>query len=159
MAKKQQPKVKNFARFYTLLKRMPDADKEQLVSAYTNQRTSSLKEMNWKEYSEMCDRMEEEITGEAMLHKQRDQLKKARSAVLLRMTRMGIDTTDWHNVDQFCMNQRIIGKPFRYLSTSELNDLIPKLEAILKKDKDKESASEMPITSYLVKNLTNPGKA
>lgn len=136
---------------------MPDADKEMLVKAYTNNRTQSLKEMNWSEYTEMCDKMEEVVSGEEMIHKQKEKLKKARSAVLLRMTKMGIDTTDWHNVDRFCMNQRIIGKPFRYLTIHELQDLIPKLESILSKDKDTEN--EEPIITYLVKDLTKLAKA
>ena len=36
-------------------------------------------------------------------------------------------------VNRFCMNSRIIGKPFGMLSVEELQALIPKLEAILRK--------------------------
>ena len=35
---------RNYARFYTLLKKMPGADKKTLVSQYTDGRTTSLRE-------------------------------------------------------------------------------------------------------------------
>lgn len=48
----------NYARFYTLLKKMPCADKETLVEQYTNGRTVHLREMSVKEYNSMCRQME-----------------------------------------------------------------------------------------------------
>ena len=48
----------NYARFYTLLKKMPGADKETLVSQYTDGRTTSLRETTRQEYDRMCRDME-----------------------------------------------------------------------------------------------------
>ena len=46
-------KIDNYAAFYALLKKMPGADKEQLVETFTLGRTSSLREMNPGEYKAM----------------------------------------------------------------------------------------------------------
>ena len=60
----------------------------------------------------------------------RENLRRRRSAVLKQMTAMGIKTSDWQVVDQFCLQPRIAGKPFRYLNMVELNALSRKLHAI-----------------------------
>lgn len=43
----------NYARFYTLLKKMPGADKETLVYQFTQNRTVHLQQMSAKEYDAM----------------------------------------------------------------------------------------------------------
>jgi len=139
MAKKQQ--IKNYARFYTLLKEMPGATKENLVRQYTNDRSESLKEMKSKEYKDMCADMEKIVHGKASYIESITAMKAARSAVLKRLQKIGIDTTNWSAVDNFCMNPKIRGKPFRQLTYEDLENLIPKLESILKKDSIKENLS------------------
>ena len=57
-------------------------------------------------------------------------------AILKRVQRIGIDTTDWGAVNAFCLDVRIAGKKFRELDGEELLLLIPKLESILKKKED-----------------------
>ena len=47
--------------------------------------------------------------------------------------RLGIDTTDWNRVNEFCNNPRIVGKPFVQISTAELEQLAIKLRAIQRK--------------------------
>ena len=49
--------VDNYARFYALLRRMPCADKETLVSQYSDGRTTHLRELSGSEYRAMCDAM------------------------------------------------------------------------------------------------------
>lgn len=138
-------KVINYARFYSLLKKMPcngerDELKEQLVWQFTNLRTESLRSMSETEYNNMCNHMQKivsEIEGKeskAALSVEQLELKQARSAVLKRIQKLGIDTTDFANVDNFCLNVKIAGKVFRKLTFDELKALIPKLESILKKD-------------------------
>ncbi len=61
------------------------------------------------------------------------EIRRRRSAVLKRVQRIGIDTTDWGAVNAFCLDTRIAGKKFRELDGEELLLLIPKLESILKK--------------------------
>ena len=126
---------RNYARFYTLLKKMPWADKETLVEQYTNGRTVHLREMSVKEYDSMCRQMED-ITGyDERRRRLHDQLRKARSGVLHQMQLYGIDTTNWNRVDAFCKDPRVAGKCFRKLTTDELNDLNTKIRIIIRQQK------------------------
>lgn len=132
-------KTGNFTEFYALLKNLPGATnglKEDLVMQFTNGRTSSLREMKPHEYKAMCASMREA----SMSIDERvfaEEIKRRRSAVLKRLQKLGIDTTEWSNVDNFCMNPRIAGKRFAKLSIEELALLIPKLESMLRKDEKK----------------------
>lgn len=131
---------RNYSRFYALAKEKGidlEQHKEVLVAQFTDGRTSSLREMTNAEYEDMCDCLQSgKQRGESNeAHKER--LRKARSAVLNRMQRLGVDTSDktFAAVNKFCMNPRISGKPFGLLTIDELEALIPKLEAILRKPK------------------------
>ena len=117
---------RNYARFYCLLKKLPGADKETLVSSFTNGRTLHLHEMSAKEYVAMCASLEEH-TG------WRVQLKKKRSLCLKLMQQAGIDTTDWQRINDFCRHPRIAGKEFARLTLEELDSLQTKLRAIMRK--------------------------
>ena len=128
---------RNYARFYPLLKKMPCADKETLVSSFTNGRTTSLREMSEKEYETMCVSLEEQ-TG------WKSELKKKRSLCLKLMQQLGIDTSDWARVDNFCQHPRLAGKPFRKISIEELQGLAVKLRTIKQKGGLKPKQSMMP---------------
>ena len=117
---------RNYARFYCLLKKLPGADKETLVSSFTNGRTLHLHEMSAKEYAAMCASLEEH-TG------WRVQLKKKRSLCLKLMQQAGIDTTDWQRINDFCRHPRIAGKVFAKLTLADLDSLQTKLRAIMHK--------------------------
>lgn len=117
---------RNYARFYCLLKKLPGADKETLVSSFTNGRTVSLHEMSAKEYDAMCASLEAH-TGWRM------QLKKKRSLCLKLMQLAGIDTTDWQRINDFCRHPRIAGKAFAQLSLADLDSLQTKLRSIMRK--------------------------
>jgi len=116
----------NYARFYTLLKKMPGADKETLVYCTTCGRTTSLREMTSEEYDELCASMEE-LTGWKV------QVKKARSVCLKLMQQAGIDTTDWQRINDFCRHPKIAGKVFAQLSLADLDSLQTKLRSIMRK--------------------------
>ena len=116
----------NYTRFYTLLKKLPGADKETLVYCSTIGRTTSLREMTSKEYNEMCASMEE-LTGWKV------QVKKKRSLCLKLMQQAGIDTTDWQRINEFCRHPRIAGKAFAQLSLADLDSLQTKLRSIMRK--------------------------
>lgn len=123
--------VTNYRRFYALFRKLPiRGDREecrrQLVAQYTMGRTDSLREMEEREYRQMCSGIEE-ILGS------REELRKKRSVCLKLMQQLGIDTTDWSRVDKFCSNPRITGKRFAWLDSDELTALSRKLRAI--KDK------------------------
>ena len=146
----------NFARFYGLLKQMPGADnmdakslKEDLCWQFSNLRTQSLKDMTESEYNNMCAHMQQIVDKhnakmKKPLSEQERAIKAARSAVLKRLQQMGIDTTDFAKVDQFCMINKIAGKLFRHLTLDELKGLIPKLEAMMAKGYGKNNTN-LPI--------------
>lgn len=124
---------RNYARFYTLLKLLPGADKELLVAQYTDGRTTSLRETTRQEYDRMCRDMERETGYDEFVEGIRRQLRCRRSEVLKLMQQLGINTTDWNRVDAFCEDVRIAGKAFRHISIDELEALAVKLRTIARK--------------------------
>ena len=124
---------RNYARFYTLLKKMPGADKETLVAQYTDGRTTSLRETTPQEYDLMCRDMERLTGYDECVEGIRRQLRRKRSEVLKLMQQLGIDTTNWIRVDAFCEDVRIAGKAFRHISIDELEALAVKLRTIVRK--------------------------
>lgn len=131
--------VNNFARFYSALNEIPyTGDREvlkcDLIREYTLGRTCSLREMTREEYNSCCDALEK-ITGK------KEKLKKRRSECLKLMQKLGIDTTDWTRINNFCRHPRIAGKEFARISIEGLERLSKKLRAIqrnggLKQQKD-----------------------
>ena len=101
--------VTNFGRFFSAFHKLtihgePDEARRQFVLQYTAGRTDSLKEMSVKEYTALC------MAVEAM-NGSRDELKARRSIVLKLMQELGVDTTDWAQINDFCRHPRISGKP------------------------------------------------
>ena len=122
----------DYSRFFALLRRNPEADKESLVMQFTDGRTTSLREMSRAEFDEMCDVMQYGTPEDQELRERR--LKKARSAVLLRIGRLGINTIDnWDGINSFCESPKIAGKRFYELTEPELQALVHKLESIIRK--------------------------
>jgi len=137
--------IKNFARFFSLFNKMENPDdelKQELIGTFTGGRTTSLREMRTDEYNRMCDSIQAAQYGQCEADFKAE-LKRLRSAVLKRLQKMGIDTTDFAKVDKFCLNPRIAGKVFRHLSKEELTALIPKLAAIAKKDSEKPAVKKL----------------
>ncbi|WP_270766880.1 hypothetical protein [Segatella buccae] len=133
---------RNYARFYSLLKKLPGADKETLVEQYTNGRTTSLRETTRQEYDRMCRDMERETGYDEFVEGIRRQLRRKRSEVLKLMQQIGIDTTSWNRVNAFCKDARIAGKAFRHISIDELEVLAVKLRAIKRKGGLKEQENK-----------------
>ena len=127
--------VTNFARFYALFNKLPyqgdrEEFKKQIVLQYTWNRTDSLKEMTAKEYEGCCTALEKLSGQDEWRQKLREELRRKRSVCLKLMQQLGIDTTDWNRVNEFCTNPRIAGKPFVQVSTAKLEQLAIKLRAI-----------------------------
>lgn len=136
----------NYSRFYALFAKLPkygddEEQKAQLVDEISHGRTTSLRELSCQEYNALCRLLEERMGI-------RENLRRRRSAVLKQMTAMGIKTSDWQAVDQFCLQPRIAGKPFRYLNLVELNALSRKLHAIERKRPTKSHQSNVKILYY-----------
>lgn len=125
-------KKNDYSRFYALLKQNPHADKEELVSQFTGGRTTHVSQMKPEEFRQLCDTLQYGSPSEGEAHKLA--LKRARSAALLRIARLGINTIDnWDGIDAFCLSQKIAGKRFAALDIDELDALRRKLESILAK--------------------------
>jgi len=133
-----------YGRFYALLSKHPHLDKNEIVSQFTDGRTTHLTQMSRKEYDEMCDYLA--YGNESERAAEEKELRRARSSVLLRIGRLGISTVDnWEGIDAFCMSPKIAGKRFCKLTSLELRGLVPKLESILRRgglkslDEEKQS--------------------
>lgn len=137
----------SYARFYALLRKNPHIDKDSIVLQFTDGRTTHLHEMKPAEYDEMCD-MIEYGGAEEQAARERE-LKKARSNVLLRIGRLGINTVDnWDGIDAFCLSPKIAGKRFASMTTDELRALVPKLESILRKKRAEPTEPEINVPMY-----------
>lgn len=123
--------VSNFHRFFAAFNELPcGGDREEfrrsIVSQYTWGRTESLREMTRAEYEACCDGLEK-LSG------RKERLRKERSACLKQMQRMGIDTSDWNRVNDYCRHPRIMGKEFARIRLDEFPGLMRKLRAIERK--------------------------
>lgn len=151
---------RNYHRFYASLQRISVGDaeemKETLVSSFTEGRTTHLHEMTDAEYAAMCEQMEERVGWKT-------ELKKKRSESLKLMQQLGVDTTDWAQINDFCRHPRICGKAFGQLSIDELMELATKLRSIKRKgwQRKKSEPAKAPETpqqriTYFI-NLAAPG--
>ena len=115
------------------------------MSQFTDGRTESLKEMTQQEYDEMCDCLHQGRPAGMSRYEYEKELRYYRSGVLKRLQKLGVNTADDRlvAVNQYCQSPRIAGKPFGLLTIDELKNLIPKLEAMLKK-----KVSEQQHTQY-----------
>lgn len=129
--------------FYSLLAKMKGQTKDALVWKYSDMLTTSLNEFQEKkpeDYQQMISDMQKIVKATtdktpATAYQAERELKKKRSAILHRLQKYGIDTTDWNVVNKFMRNPKIAGKTLGEMSADEMDLLIPKLEAILAKDK------------------------
>lgn len=161
--------VTNFARFYGILKasynfaskELGNDFKEDVVSQFTNGRTTSLREMTRKEYNTMCDKLEGATAQ--LLRTVKEVQRRHRSKCLKLMQKLGIDTTDWTRINAFCQDQRIAGKVFSQLSNEELEQLSVKLRSIQRKGglkpKKEPTPPAQPQVEYMMMPIGNGGEA
>ncbi|MBL1005718.1 MAG: hypothetical protein JJO71_18960 [Escherichia coli] len=131
----------NFARFYSILKRVPKIGdneylKKEMVSVATGGRTESLKEITRKEYDDLCNLLEKRFPEKRNIYV--EQRRKKRSSCLKLLQKIGVDTTSWTAINNYCKSPKIAGKVFADLDIEELQLLSLKLRMILKKQKDNE---------------------
>lgn len=133
--------VTNFARFYSILKRVPKIGdneylKKEMVSVATGGRTESLKEITRKEYDDLCNLLEKRFPEKRNIYV--EQRRKKRSSCLKLLQKIGVDTTNWTAINNYCKSPKIAGKVFSELDIEELQQLSLKLRMILKKKIDNE---------------------
>ncbi len=135
------------ARFYGLLRRLPQTSKEEMVWQYSNMLTDSLSEFYERDragYNRMIadmqrlvNRIDKKPEPKGTANEQA--IKKLRSAILHRLQKHGVDTTNWNDVNRFMENPRIAGKRLYDMQEEEMRVIIRKLESILRKDKQKQA--------------------
>lgn len=121
--------------FFTLIRQLPEAKKEDIVWAFSEGKTTSLTEFKAQSntgYNLMIRELQKRVQME-----QERETKRLRSAILTRLQRYGINTTDWHEVNKFLEQPKIAGKVLYKMTQQEMQELIPKLESILRKTKEK----------------------
>lgn len=133
--------VTNFARFYSILKRVPKIGdneylKKEMVIVATGGRTESLKEITRKEYDDLCNLLEKRFPEKRNNYV--EQRRKKRSSCLKLLQKIGVDTTNWTAINNYCKSPKIAGKVFADLDIEELEHLSIKLRMILKKQEDNE---------------------
>lgn len=131
--------VTNFARFYSILKRVPKIGdneylKKEMVSVATGGRTESLKEITRKEYDDLCNLLEKRFPEKRNIYV--EQRRKKRSSCLKLLQKIGVDTTSWPAINDYCKSPKIAGKVFAELDIEELQQLSKKLRMILKKKEE-----------------------
>lgn len=154
-----EKKVTNYGRFYASFNKLPyhgdrETFKRDLVMQYTWGRTDSLREMTAEEYEGCCTAMER-LTGQDEKQKKwREELRRKRSVCLKLMQGLGVDTSDWARVNDFCRHPRIAGKEFARITVEELETLAVKLRAIQRKGGLKPKSAETPTAGgYVMVNM------
>ena len=117
-----------------------EEQRRAMLYELTDGRTNSTKDLTYAEAqylsgflngaAQMAESIGEQTQAKAM--------KRMRSAVLKRLQQIGIDTTDWDNVNAYLGSSRIAGKPLYELTYEDLQALIPKLESIKRKQHGNE---------------------
>lgn len=140
-AMEKKTKKNDYSRFYALLKQNPMLEKDEIVSQFTNGRTTHVSQMSRQEFIRMCDALQ---FGSPTEQRARElSLKRARSAALLRIGRLGIPTIDnWDGINAFVANPKIAGKKFYDLGVDELNSLVRKLESIIRRGEKRKEVVE-----------------
>lgn len=160
--------VTNFARFYASFNKLPyDGDREEfkksIVMQYTWNRTDSLREMTSKEYDACCATLEKLSGQDEWRQKLCQELRHRRSVCLKLMQKLGIDTSDWARVNDFCRHPRIAGKPFARITPEELEQLAVKLRSIQRKGglkpRKEPEAGKAACTGFMLVGLDNMGQA
>lgn len=136
-----------FKQFRWVLSKLPHVDKESIVYSWSECQTTSSKEFyanNPEGFAGMVKYLMGlakcgdyvSNAGEVERLKGDAEVKRLRSAILVRLQNHGVNTADWNAVNGFLANPRIAGKMLWQMSIAEMTTLIKKLESILKKDSE-----------------------
>lgn len=125
----------NHGQFFKIIQQLPEAKKEEIVWAYSNGTTESLSEFLRDDpngYTLMINELQKRVQMEIDR-----ETKRLRSAILKRLQEYGINTTDWHEVNRFLELPQIAGKRLYNMTHEDMHTLIPKMQSILSKNKQK----------------------
>lgn len=110
-------------------------------------------EMTAKEYEVCCTALEKLSGQDEWRQKLREELRRKRSLCLNLMQKLGIDTSDWARINDFCSNPRISGKAFRQITVDELEELAvsfgPYNGKAAKPKKEKQTINPVSVVSLI----------
>lgn len=112
-----------------------EEQRRAMLMELTDGRTDSTKDLTYSEAQYLSGFLNgaAQMAQDVGRQLEENSMKRMRSAVLKRLQQIGIDTTDWDNVNAYLSSKKIAGKPLYNLSYEELQSLIPKLESIKRK--------------------------
>ena len=110
--------------------------------------------MTAKEYEACCTALEKLSGQDEWRQKLREELRRKRSLCLNLMQKLGIDTSDWARINDFCSNPRIVGKAFRQITVDELDELAVKAsvhttERRLEAQEEKQTINPVSMVSLI----------
>lgn len=139
---KRKQVIFDFRRFFTILKKHPEANRYEMVYNLTHGETDDIKLLTPKEYNELCKSLENEEDKEEWRRKGRDLLH------LLQL--IGVNTADWDVIDEYLKNPRIYSgicpypKRYKETTTDERKLIMNKLHSIRRKDEAKGIDRSIP---------------
>lgn len=103
-----------------------------MILDLTKGRTDSTRDLTYSEGQYLSGYIQGAVHENRDLSVGERGIKRQRSGVLVRLQKLGIDTTDWDSVNACLCDKRIAGKPLYKLNSEELQAVIRRLEQILK---------------------------
>mgnify|MGYP001094615431 CR=1 FL=1 len=132
--------MSDFAKFYALLKKLPYADKETIVSTYSGDVTRSLREFkkcNPTGFRWMLTDLENKTAGIETKKPQKStdepQKRRFRSLILRAMQDQGVTVKDrdWSDVNAFVERYAGVGKSLSNMSLDELKTFNAQVHKLL----------------------------
>jgi hypothetical protein len=132
--------MSDFAKFYVLLRQFPYADKEEIVSAYSDGETTSLREFkkrNPRGFNRMLTDLENKTANiqpnETKKTTDEPQKRKYRSLILRAMQDQGVMVKgrDWSAVNAFVEKFAGTGKSLSNMSLDELKNFNRQVHKLL----------------------------
>lgn len=140
---KRKQVIFDFRRFFTILKKHPEADRHEMVYNATYGETDDIKLLTEEEYKALC----KELEGK---DKDKEKRKSVGSDLLHLLQLIGVNTADWDAVDEYLKNPQIYSGicpyPKRYIETTtdERKLIMNKLHSIRRKDEAKGIDRSIP---------------
>jgi hypothetical protein len=132
---------------------MPGADKETIVHEASGF-TTSLSEFAqadiasyWRMIADMERAVSRKVDESTCVENVEKEQKRLRSAILHRLQKHGVNTTDWKAVNTFMSRPQVSGKMLFEMSIDEMKAFVTKMHAILDKDKQRQDAEKKKVLS------------
>lgn len=138
MSRQKKISAAMIARLHVMYKQrgLSREEHKAMLAQLTDGRTDKTNELTEAEASYLAGWLngngQESLRAKAEDMEQKN-LKFYRSAVLKRLQKIGIDTSNWGRVNAFLEDRRIAGQPLYAMTVETMKSLIPKLEKLCEK--------------------------